>query len=331
MKNNKTGIPNRIPNGKLLSIVVPLFNESLGFEALINDLSHVALSVYATGMGVEIVLVDNDSTDNTWEKMNSLYEDNSNPFFVTIVRHIRNRGMQASLASGIAKSHGDLIAVIQADLQDPPEMIFEMVLHWLDGADFVATRISKRNSSLGNRIFSWLFYRILRSVSSEKTINDSSDFYLMDKVLASKLLNSLSANPFLRTTLSELQKPDIVLDYERRDRSDGTSKFNLSRKISFALDGILRDLGSLVKVVSFFAVVLGLISLIGLFALVVSYLSGYRSPVSGWISMVTLQLLAIALVSLIGAISTEFLNRIYREIPYKGLDYVAEAKSTFII
>jgi glycosyltransferase involved in cell wall biosynthesis len=328
MNNKDVNAVVRINRDKLLSIVIPVFNESIGLEDLIQELSDLAKEINALGLEVELVFVDNDSDDSTWEKLNLLYEETTDAFFVTIVRHVLNRGMQASLATGIAHSHGNAIAVVQADLQDPPELIVEMVLHWLDGSDFVATRITKRDSSAVNRISSWLFYRILRSVSSQKSLNDSSDFYLIDENLAKKLLKSLSANPFLRTTLFELRKPDQIIDYVRKNRAEGDSKFNYSRKISFALDGILRDLGTVVRLVSLSAILLGVTSLIALFFLVFSYLVGYRSPVSGWISTVTLEVLSLAVLSLVGAVSIEFLNRIYRELPYRGLEYVSDSKTS---
>lgn len=302
--------------------MVPIFNEEQGLPELFKVLEHISSELNDQDVALEVIAVDNHSQDATWIKLCSYIESNSN-FEMVAVQHPVNLGMQQSLLTGIKNSTGDSIAVLQSDLQDPPELIPLMVSKWKDGSKFVASKIEKRKGSLFPRVGAWGFYRLMSVVSDTKVIPDLSDFYLFDASLKTALINDSGTTPFIRTSLSAIQKPDFIFRYQREDREVGNSNFNLTKRINFAVDALIRNLGGIVKKLILLAVIVGFVSISGLLILLISYITGYRSPVNGWVSSTALLLLILSAVMIIGATTLEILSRIYREIP--RTDYSAKS------
>ncbi len=306
-----------------LSLVVPTYNEQENLPKLFQELSKIHSKLMDMSVNLEVIVVDNTSIDKTWQSLKD-WLDHEPEFEKVIAQHPTNLGVQQSLLTGIRLSSGDAIAVMQSDLQDPPEIIVQMVQAWLAGARYVATKIERRAGSVIPRIGAWLFYRVLAMVSDETVLADSSDFYLFDASLKNAIVSSSGSTPFLRASLSANATPDKVIRYERLDREGGKTNFSLKRRVNFALDAILRDLGGLVKKAIGISAVTGILSGFGLLTLAVVYLLGYRSPVGGWISTVGILLVMLSTTMLIGAVSLELLSRIYRDIPRHDISLDSE-------
>ena len=299
---------------KTLSLVIPTYNEELNLTSLFLAINELNVDLKVNRIDLQVVFVDNSSTDGTWEKLTFLSEESKGVSYV-LVRHPVNLGMQQSLLTGVRHSTGDAIAILQSDLQDPPEILSQMVDSWVSGAVFVARKIENRKGSLIPRLGAWGFYRLLSFVSDDRVIADSSDFYLFDSSLKAQLINASGTTPFLRVSLSAIREPDVVISYKRVDRTSGKTNYSLKRRVNFALDALLKNLGGLVKKVISFSIVLGFVTLIALVGLTLSYLLGYRSPVGGWISTIGILLVLLSTTLFIGAVTLELLSRIYRDLP----------------
>lgn len=299
---------------KTLSLVIPVFNESDNLQKLFNAIEKIRSEISAQSISLQVIIVDNSSTDPTWENL-FVWAQQTKNVQIKLIRHPVNLGMQQSLLTGIKHSDGDCVAVMQSDLQDPPFVIVEMVNAWINGSTFVATRIDGRDGALLPRLGAWLFYRILSIVSDERIIRDSSDFYLFDSKMRKELISVSGTTPFIRAGLSAIREPDEIIKYKRKDRNEGSSNFNFSRRINFAMDALLRNLSGLVKKTIGFAGIMALISIFSLLWIAVSFLGGYRSPVSGWISTMVVLLIILSTTLSIGALALELLARIYRDMP----------------
>lgn len=298
-----------------ISLVIPTYNEEANLPSLFAAIEDIADELKNNGNQLEVVIVDNTSRDNTWSFLQDWASLSGTKFKIRLYQHPVNLGMQQSLLTGLKLTNGQAVTVMQSDLQDPPVVLKQMVNYWSEGADFVATKIKKRRGSVLPRVGAWGFYRLLSLFSDSPILADSSDFYLFDAKFRESAIRHSGTTPFLRATLTSLTTPDVVIPYLRVDRQEGATNFNIKRRINFAIDALLRDLGGLVKRVTIGALLIGGITTAGLVGLAIAYLFGYRSPVGGWLTSTALLLIVLSSTMFIGALSLELLHRIYRDLP----------------
>lgn len=299
----------------MISLIIPTYNEAENLPSLFKAIQDIAVELEKNGNSLQVVIVDNTSKDDTWELLKDWAAVSKDICNIRLYQHPVNLGMQQSLLTGLKLTDGEAIAVMQSDLQDPPEVLKQMVIEWSNGSDFVATQIKKRKGAILPRIGAWGFYRLLGFFSDTPILADSSDFYLFDSKYRDSAIRHSGTTPFLRATLTSLALPDVVIPYMREDRQEGVTKFNIKRRINFAIDALLRDLGGLVKRVTIGALTIGGVTVAGLLGLALAYLFGYRSPVGGWLTSTALLLIVLSSTMFIGALSLELLHRIYRDLP----------------
>jgi dolichol-phosphate mannosyltransferase len=223
----------------LLDVVVPCYNEEEVLESTWRSISEVAhdLSVRGEIADWRLILVDNASTDRTLEIMRKLFEGDAH---VMIVALRRNFGFQGSLSAGLAASKGDAVVSIDADLQDPPELIGQMVRHYREGYDLVLGVRSNRKEADGLlvRVLAHAYYTLARWFMTP-TVPQHGDFRLVARSLAD-VINALpERNRFLRTMIPQLESRYATVEYSRRKRTKGRSKSNVLTVLSIALDGIV--------------------------------------------------------------------------------------------
>lgn len=217
----------------LLSVVVPCFNEQ---EVIAQTYSELVRSLGCLeGIALQIVIIDDGSKDHTAEIVQALKARDQR---IKLVRFSRNFGHQAAIAAGLAHAEGDIIAVIDADLQDRPQVVVQMIDKWREGFDVVYGVRQARKEHRLKRVAYLLFYRIFRSVSSIDAPFDAGDFCLMDRRVVDVLIALPECNQFLRGLRSWVGFRQTGLAYERAARSAGESKYSLSKLFRLALDGI---------------------------------------------------------------------------------------------
>ena len=300
--------PHRIAKARL-SVVVPCFNE----EAVIN-LSHDRLSQVLERMvqgelaSYEIIYVDDGSSDATLAKLIALSDADTS---VKVVMLSRNFGHQPAVSAGLDLASGDCVVLIDADLQDPPELIAQMVKLWLEGHDVVyGQRTDRDGESAFKLATARAFYRGLNRLSDVDIPLDVGDFRLMDRQVVDAIKSMPERDRFLRGMVSWVGFRQVALPYRRAARAAGESKYPLRKMILFALDGML----------SFSLAPLRLVILLGLVILVLANVGiGYalinRLFTDQWVSGWTMLFIAVMFMGgvqlmVLGMIG-EYVGRIY--------------------
>jgi dolichol-phosphate mannosyltransferase len=225
--------------------------------------------------------------------------------------------MQQSLLTGVKLASGACVTVLQADLQDPPQLIVEMARRWKSGQTYVATQMAERQEQLLHRIGAWFFYRGLQFVSGQKVRANSTDFYLFDRSLIPELVYVSGSTPFIRTTLASIAQPDSILRYRRGDRDLG-QKMSIRGRVDFAFDAFLINLGGIARKMALLAFGMGILIALAAGLLLVSFIIGYRSPVAGWMTSTLLFFVLISGGLFLGSLQLTFLYRLNRDMPRKN-------------
>lgn len=300
-----------------LSVVVPVFNEEEVLPALGERLGR---ALDATGESWEIVLVDDGSSDASRRLMEKLHEADPRIGYVALAR---NFGHQLAASAGMAHARGEAVVLIDADLQDPPEVIPEMLSLWREGYDVVyGQRASRAGETAFKRATAALFYRGLRALTAVEIPVDTGDFRLMSR----RVVDAMNALPehhrFIRGLVAWVGFRQKALLYERAPRAAGETKYPFRKMLRFAADATvsfsfmpLRLATALGLVVSFSSFAYAL------YAVWARLFTG--STVSGWTSlMVAVLFIGGVQLLCIGAIG-EYLGRVYEEVKGRPL-YVVE-------
>jgi glycosyltransferase involved in cell wall biosynthesis len=301
-----------------VSVVVPCYNEQEIIEECHSRLTSVLRKI---GDPYEIVFVNDGSNDNTPWLLRDLHTSDNH---VTAVFLSRNFGHQHAVTAGLSAARGDAVVIIDADLQDPPEIIPEMIARWREGYDVVYGVRESREGESGFKLWSAkLFYRLISRLSDVKIPEDAGDFRLLSR----KALNALLALPerhrLLRAMCSWVGYRQYPLKYRRAPRFAGATKYPLKKMFALALDGI----------VSFSTVPLRLVTLFGFFSAALSCIGILYSIVvrvftHEWVRGWTTLLLGILFVGGVQMICLgilgEYIGRIYTEIKQRPLFLIDE-------
>ena len=308
--------------GARLSVIVPCLNEQ---EVICSTHQRLTAALEQAALDFEIIYVDDGSTDATPELLRELQTQDSR---VRMVRFSRNFGHQIAITAGLEHASGDAVAIIDADLQDPPEVILEFLQKWMDGYDVVYGVRSERDGETAFKLWTAkAFYRLIGKLSETPIPLDTGDFRLMDRRVVEALLSMPERDRFVRGMVSWLGFSQVALPYHRAARAAGTTKFSLFKMLRFATDGI----------VSFSISPLRLATWMGFaasgFAILVMLYTLYErvfgtGVVRGWTStmMAILFIGGVQLICL--GIIGEYVGRIYGEAKRRPL-YVVREKVGF--
>jgi dolichol-phosphate mannosyltransferase len=317
------GLPDRDHNGarplKLLSVVAPVYDE----EALIEEFYTRACSALE-GLPFELVLVDDGSSDETPEILDQLAESDPR---VRVVYLSRNFGHQTALTAGLDHALGNAVVMLDADLQDPPELIPKMLDHWRAGCDVVyAVREQREGESRFKLSTARWFYRLFDKLAQVELQHNSGDFRLLDRRALDALLSMRERNRFLRGMTVWVGYTQAAVPYHRDPRYAGETKYTIPKMIRFSLDAISSFshrplqlatlLGFMISTLAFIAIpVVVILRILG------SYLPGFSA-----ITIVVLLLGGIELIA--NGIIGEYVGRIYDEVKGRPL-YLVQARRNF--
>jgi len=303
----------------LLSVVVPCFNE----EEALHETSRELLEVLARApLSFEIIYVDDGSTDATPGILRDLARQDER---VRVIRFSRNFGHQMAITAGLEHSSGDAVVLIDADLQDPPELILEFVQKWMDGYDVVyGVRAEREGETAFKRWSAKLFYRCIDQLSETRIPLDAGDFRLMDRCVVDALLAMPERDRFVRGMVSWLGFSQVAVSFRRAARKAGVTKFSVFRMIRFAMDGIFSFSIVPLRLATWTGFAASAIAILGILIAVVEWIFGVPGLVKGWTSMVT-AILFIGGVQLICiGIIGEYVGRIYGESKRRPLYVLRE-------
>ena len=301
-----------------LSVVVPCYNEKEVVEATHGRLAAVLAAITPD---YELIFVDDGSKDGTAELLKGICDADPH---ARIVRLARNFGHQNAIAAGLAAVTGDAAVIIDADLQDPPEVIPDFVAKWQEGNEVVVgQRLERPKESLFKRVTASAFYRLLNQLSDVPIHLDAGDFRLMDR----KVLDTLNTMPeryrLLRGMVSWVGFRQAVVPYKRAPRFAGQTKYSLAKMFTLALDGLLSFSILPLRLMTLIGVATFAIALCGIAYAVVMRL-GTNNWQPGWTLLFIAQLMLGSLNMLGLGLLGEYIGRIYGEAKQRPLFVVAE-------
>ena len=294
----------------LVSVVAPLLNEA---ETL--DVFYKRTRAALAGYPFELVLVDDGSTDATPTMLESLAADDD---CVRVVRLSRRFGHQAALTAGLDRARGDVVITIDADLQDPPELIMRMIDHWKSGSDVVhAVRRVRHGEPRWKLMTKRWFYRIFSRLSEVEFLSDSGDFRLFDRDVLNALLRMRERNRFLRGMAVWVGYTQTAVPYDRDPRFAGETKYPLRKLVTLAVDGISSFSHVPLQLATLFGVVVSAAALL-LIPVVVGFRStGHYVPGIASVHILILVLGGVQLITL-GIIGI-YVGRIFDEVKARPL------------
>jgi glycosyltransferase involved in cell wall biosynthesis len=313
-----------------VGVVVPCYNEQDAIPATHKTLTRVVRKMVEQSVasaGSVLVFVDDGSSDRTWETIRGLRrapDGPGHPLDAIGVRLASNAGHQAAIVAGmqVASARCDVIVTIDADLQDDPESIVEMVRLCNQGCEVVlGVRMSRHTDSWFKRTSARTFYRFM-NIMGVPMVQDHADFRAMTRPAVERLMSFPERNLFLRAVVPTISNRVGIVRYARAARVAGESKYPLRKMLSFAWRGITANSIAPLRMV----LVMGLITLVlsigGICYAVAGYLSG--STIPGWLSLVVPQFFIGGMVMLAQSIVGEYLARIYVESKRRPHFFIAE-------
>lgn len=302
-----------------LSIVVPCYNEEACLELLHRRLSAAAHA--AVGEDHEIVLVNDGSKDGSWPVMQRLAA--ADPRLVAI-NLSRNHGHQLALTAGLDLSAGEQILIIDADLQDPPELLADMRRTMADQqADVVyAVRRKREGETFFKRLTAAAFYRVLDRVTDTPIPIDTGDFRLMSRRALDALLSLPEQARFIRGMVAWVGFRQVPFPYDRHERHAGETKYPLSKMLRFAFDAVTGFSTAPLRWASHIGIALFFLSFLLMIYIGVGFLTG--SAVQGWTSTMFVTVFLGAVQMLVLGMIGEYLGRLYVESKRRPLYLVAD-------
>ena len=294
---------------KKISVVVPMYYEEEVAKECYSRLKNILGKI--ENYNYEIIFINDGSKDKTLPILKEIAEKDKN---VKIISFSRNFGHQCAVTAGLQYVTGDAIVIIDADLQDPPELIPEMLKLWEDGNEVIyGKRKSREGESRFKLLTASMFYKTLNALSDVEIPKDTGDFRLVDRKVVD-VINSLPEhNKFLRGLFSWVGFKQTPFEYERKERFAGKTKYPLKKMLKLAKDGIFSFSTKPLKIVGTMGIISIAISIIILIYAILSYIFDWNNLTAGWTSlMVTMTFLSgMILISLwmIG----EYIGRIYDE------------------
>ena len=303
----------------LLSVVIPCLNEK---EVLGETHRRLVAALQHAPLNFEIIYVDDGSTDCTPELLRELQAQDAR---VRVVRFSRNFGHQIAITAGLEHASGDAVVILDADLQDPPEVILEFLAKWLDGYDVVYGVRTERDGETPFKLWSAkVFYRFISRLSDTHIPLDTGDFRLMDRRVVDSLLSMPERDRFVRGMVSWLGFSQVAVPYHRGPRAAGNTKFSLFKMVRFALDGIFSFSILPLRLATWTGFAASGLAILGIIIVLLERFFEVPGLVKGWSSAVIAELFIGGVQLICIGIIGEYVGRIYGESKRRPLYIVRE-------
>lgn len=301
----------------VVSIVLPIYNEQENIRLLVNEIGKELDSFLSD---YEIIMVDDGSTD---ESLVLIRELASNDPRIKYMSFSRNFGQQAALTAGLDYSNGEAVITMDADLQDPPELLSQMIKAWKEGYEIVYMRRRKRHDSWFKRRSAQLYYNLLKNFSDNQFTSNVGEFRLVDRKVVRELSKLKEKTRYLRGMLFWMGYSHVFIDYDRPNRQRGESGFTLARMISLGMNGILNF--------SLFPLRLGLI--LGMLVIPTGFffliyfiadisINNVVYPLYKWLSVITFIFTGFLFILI--WILGEYIGKIYNEVKDRPIYLIKE-------
>lgn len=304
---------------KLLSLVVPAFNEE---EAMEQSFERTYRAMSSIGYPFEIIYIDDGSRDRTWEIISRLAREHEE---VKALRFSRNFGHQLAVTAGMDEAKGNAVIIMDADLQDPPEVIADMVKAWEQGADIAyGKRMHRKGETAAKKFTAWCYYRLLNFMSAYPIPLDTGDFRLLDKAVADEFKVLREHNRFLRGMSAWLGYNAVPVEYVREERCAGKTKYTLKKMLRLAADGIFGFSSKPLTLIGWAGLAVLCIALLGL---ITTIACAAVTGVPGWIWAVCALVLLDGVMLCAMGVQGAYTQRIYDEVKGRPLYIIKERQS----
>ncbi len=304
----------------IVSLIVPCYNEEEALPIFYREVKRVLAGMECTP---ELIFVNDGSQDNTLSILRSLAAEDA---VVSYISFSRNFGKEAAMYAGFCNAQGDYVAVMDADMQDPPSLLPEM-LSMLESGDYdsVATRrVSRKGEPVIRSWFARRFYRLINRISDADIVDGARDFRLMRRAMADAIVKMGEYNRFSKGIFGWIGFKTCWLPYENRERVAGETKWNFWKLLKYAIDGVINFSQVPLSVASWFGISMTFLSFAAILFIVVRKIV-FGDPVDGWAS-------TICIITLIGGIQLfcmgimgQYIAKMYMEVKHRPHFIVAES------
>ena len=305
----------------MYSIIVPMFNEE---EVITTTFERLTEVMKQTNETYELIFVNDGSKDASATIISELANVHDE---VVLIDFSRNFGHQIAITAGMDYANGQAIIIIDADLQDPPEVMLMMIEKWKQGYEVVyGKRIKRKGETWFKKTTAKLFYRLLRMMTSVEVPTDTGDFRLIDRKVCDVLKGLKEKNRFVRGLISWVGFKQTSVEFVREERFAGVTKYPLKRMLSFALDAITSFSYKPLRIATYVGFGISFFSFI--YLIVVLYQRMFTdSTEAGWASIIALNLLFNGIILVLLGVIGEYIGRIYDEAKNRPLYIVREVVS----
>lgn len=306
---------------KLLSVIVPCYNEEENIRDFYDELFKNESFFREKEIDVEVIYVDDGSRDKTVAEIKKLHEEDAR---VRMVSFSRNFGKEAAVYAGLQKARGDLVVMMDADLQDPPSLLPEMYGYIEEGYDSVATRrVTRKGEPPVRSFFARMFYRIMNKISRTEIVDGARDYRLMTRQVVDAILSMTEYNRFTKGIFGWVGYETKWLEYENIERRKGETKWSFWKLFVYSLEGIT----AFSTVPLTIAAVLGAFFCILAFGMILFTIIRtliFGDPTSGWPSLVCIILLVSGVQLFCLGIVGQYLSKTYMEVKKRPIYLVKE-------
>jgi glycosyltransferase involved in cell wall biosynthesis len=302
-----------------LSLVIPIYNEEEVLPQLDVRLKEL-LKTLAADSTAEVVFVNDGSKDRSMELLRRMCQ---HELRYRVISFSRNFGHQRAITAGMEKSRGRAVVVMDADLQDPPEVILQMVAKWREGYDVVyGRRRSREGESAFKLLTAKMFYRVFAALIPIEVPLDTGDFRLMSRRVVRTMTGLRESHRFVRGLVAWVGFKQTAVEYDRAARAAGETKYPLKKMIAFAIDGIASFSIQPLRFATYVGAVVGTASVLLAFAATISFFAGRTIP--GWTTTVVLVSFLFSVQFFMIGVLGEYVGRIYEQVKRRPLYIVAE-------
>lgn len=295
----------------LLSVIVPCYNEEENVALFYEELMKNGGFFAENNIEVEIIYIDDGSTDGTCAQVKKLHGQDER---VHLVSFSRNFGKEAAMYAGLENAGGDYVAIMDADLQDPPGLLPEMFSYMEQGYDSVATRrVSRKGEPPIRSFFARVFYRLMKNISRTEIVDGARDYRLMTRQMVDAILSMKEYNRFTKGIFGWVGFRTKWLEYENIERAKGETKWNFWKLFIYSLDGITAFSTVPLMLASVVGVVFCVLAFVMILFIIIRKLL-FGDPVSGWPSLVCIILMTSGVQFFCTGILGQYLAKTYMEV-----------------
>lgn len=302
------------------SVIVPAYNEELVIEESYRRLTEV---MERAGGEYELIFINDGSRDKTPELLNALSERDVR---VKVLHFSRNFGHQTAVSAGMDYAAGQAVVIIDADLQDPPEVILKMIEKWRQGYDVVyGKRLQRKGETWFKKVTAKAFYRFLNHMTTVDIPVDTGDFRLIDRKVCDVMKGLTEKNRYVRGLVSWVGFKQTAVEYVREERFAGETKYPLKKMVKLAVDATMSFSYKPLRIAGFVGMGLSFASFVYLVVIICQKLFT-DTTVPGWASLIAVMLFFNGVSLILQSVTGEYVGRIYEETKNRPLYIISEKK-----